>query len=41
MIPILQRIIDIATIPLWIIALAMLTLAIRTCWHEFFISDDE
>lgn len=31
-IPILQRCIDVMTIPLWIIALTMLTLAVRACW---------
>jgi hypothetical protein len=35
MIPILQRLIDATTIPLWIIAITMLALAVRACWHNF------
>jgi hypothetical protein len=35
MIAILQRCIDLMTIPLWIIALSMLALAVRACWHTY------
>ena len=39
--PIIQRCINAATIPLWIIALTMLVLAVRAAWSEFFTSDDD